>query len=284
MAKQIPWEWLYGEADDDDTRRLLDEVRRQRDFVLENNRFVSDDGLFSLRLGGRRIWLRWCSAFSQIEVYCELFRHDNHFLATDFSGRHAAVVIDLGANEGYYVLKVKEANPYCRVFALEPNPHSFELLERNLEANGLTDVVLLNRAVAAEDGRMALPIVKGMPAICGQGLFQVARPWLKADFVETMPVDAMSLASLWRVSNLDTVDILKIDVEGMETEVLQGAGDLLPKIHRIVVECHSPFSREAVAVFMAEKGFDLVLEEDPEHANYYGDLYFVNPEAERVRA
>ena len=65
--------------------------------------------------------------------------------------------VDVGANIGYYtVLAAHKVGPEGRVFAFEPDPESFALLQRNVERNGLSQVVLENKAAGAENGTLEL--------------------------------------------------------------------------------------------------------------------------------
>ena len=67
--------------------------------------------------------------------------------------------IDVGANFGYYtVLASKLVGPTGRVIAFEPDPRSFQLLERNVARNGCTNVVLEQKALADKPGTLTLHV------------------------------------------------------------------------------------------------------------------------------
>ena len=74
-----------------------------------------------------------------------------------------------------------------------------------------------------------------------------------------------------------SIDILKMDTEGMEAEILATDPELLSStVRRIVLERHSRELRDAVFHILRDTGFVLVHEEDPLIQKYYGDMYFVN--------
>ena len=98
------------------------------------------------------------------------------------------------------------------------------------------------------------------------------RPWLKKEMIEKIKVDCITLSELFENYKIEKVDILKIDVEGMELEILKSGKNLLNKICKIVVEWHSKEIKARIKKFLKEKGFKLVFEEEKE----CGDLYFVN--------
>ena len=63
------------------------------------------------------------------------------------------VVLDVGANVGYYTLIFAECvGETGKVFAFEPDPTNFALLKKNIEANGVKNVVLVQKAVSDTTG------------------------------------------------------------------------------------------------------------------------------------
>jgi hypothetical protein len=72
------------------------------------------------------------------------------------------VVLDIGANIGYYTLIfAKLVGEEGKVFAFEPEPTNFSLLEKNVEINGYKNVVLIQKAVSNETGKIRLYLSKG---------------------------------------------------------------------------------------------------------------------------
>ena len=59
-----------------------------------------------------------------------------------------------GANIGLSVLYFKRLFPACRIYAYEPDPYIFEILQRNVTEFHLTDVTLVNEAVAEFSGEL----------------------------------------------------------------------------------------------------------------------------------
>lgn len=67
------------------------------------------------------------------------------------------VVVDVGANIGYYTLLLaKQVGHAGRVFAFEPDPVNFDLLQRNVERNGYRNIVLERLAVSDVTGSVTL--------------------------------------------------------------------------------------------------------------------------------
>lgn len=127
------------------------------------------------------------------------------------------VFADVGANLGLYTLwAARRAGPDGAVHAFEPVPATRARLLRNLELNGFRNVTLLSGAVGATAGRITLHTV---PAISGLSS-RYAHP-------EGIPVDAEVTTLDAYFAGRRTPDLVKIDVEGMELEVLRGARGLL---------------------------------------------------------
>lgn len=276
MSKTIDTKWLKNQAADSQSRQKLTELIQLRNRILDNNEFIKTDALFKVNLGKYKIWLREYSAFSTIEVYEEIFKKNNHFQVPGFSGTSASIIIDIGANEGFYLLKIKENNPACKIIAVEPSPYSFSILEKNVNANNLENVTLINKVVGQEVTTTTFECVKEIGAISGKGLRLINRPWLKDDYIEQKQIEMVTLEQILYDNGIEKVDILKIDVEGMEIEVLQGARRCLDRIDRIVVERHSKKLRDEIVTFLNRHGFTMIFEEDPCFEQYYGDLYFIN--------
>lgn len=134
--------------------------------------------------------------------------------------------IDVGANIGVFTLPfARFVRGDGRVIALEPEPANFAVLERRVRASGLKELVQLHRAVAAErEGTLYLSVNPAHP-----GDHKIA------DHGE--PVPGLTLDRLIKDAGDPRVSLIKIDVQGAELRVLQGAAEVIDK-HRpaLVIE------------------------------------------------
>lgn len=95
--------------------------------------------------------------------------------------------------------------------------------------------------------------------------------------INKQTVQLATIEQIFTLYSLTNVGILKIDVEGMEDEIVGSLTQpVAAKIRRIVIERHSKDLRNIVTDGLLRLGFELVYEEDPSFEQYYGDLYFVN--------
>src|SRR4051812_5229991 len=135
-------------------------------------------------------------------------------------GMNVALV---GADVGYYVLLAAALSRTGRVFAFEPFPAHFAILERNVRDNGLDNVRLFDAAagVREQTAELVNPGTESRLDLSGGGAADGERV-----AVAVRPLDAVLTAELPAGGKLDFV---QIDVEGAEWDVLRGAERLLAR-------------------------------------------------------
>lgn len=140
--------------------------------------------------------------------------------------------LDIGAHVGVYTLLAAAANPSLRGYAFEPIPLLCQQLCTNVELNGyLNRVVIERRAMSDRVETNALFFVAGDPAM--SSLNQDAA---RGDVRETLQISCETVDHFVHQRALAALDLIKIDVEGAETKVLNGAKRTL-KAHRPVIIC-----------------------------------------------
>jgi FkbM family methyltransferase len=123
--------------------------------------------------------------------------------------------LDVGANIGYYTaLAARAVGPNGKVIALEPDPESFKYLEQTIAANAVGNVQAF--PVAASDAPATLPLYISADNRGDNRLYAPSGKWPQVE-VEAVPTDAL-LAE----NKIDTVDFIKIDVQGYEPKVIAG--------------------------------------------------------------
>lgn len=170
--------------------------------------------------------------------------------------RPGDVVLDVGANHGFAACWF--AHRGARVYAWEPAPEVFSLLERNVKANGLADrVVAFPEAISGREGRAELAI---SPVLGG------GTSTLHPELAATLPITGRtevrvrSLPAVIRELDLRRIRLLKLDCEGSELEILRSLdGDLFDRIDSLAIEYHPavyPLS-ELIATLEAVGGLHL---------------------------
>ncbi len=126
------------------------------------------------------------------------------------------VCYDCGANVGYFTLVMSAlVGPAGQVFAFEPDPRHADALRKHMELNDCRNVVVKEIALSNCSGTTLFMSAKSMSAISQDGNVVVA-----CDSLDRL--------------GLPAPDVMKIDVEGAELDVLDGASRLLRE-HRPVV-------------------------------------------------
>ena len=133
MAKNLDNEWLLSQAATSAERETIRSILEMREKLISQHDFHTGNKIITLKLGENIISVRECSAPATLEVYHEIFRENDHFLHKDFLLSNAECIIDVGANEGFYMLRVAKANPAARIICIEPNPSAFEILLKILK-------------------------------------------------------------------------------------------------------------------------------------------------------
>jgi FkbM family methyltransferase len=141
--------------------------------------------------------------------------------------RPGMAVVDIGANIGYFTtLAAQKVGPTGRVVALEPDLYNYSLLTRNIEANGLTDVLPIHAALGAAPGTARL--FRSRNNYGDHRLYGETRPgwWygLRRTIArrECVSVPVETLDRVAAEHNLGRVDFIKMDIQGYECWALAG--------------------------------------------------------------
>lgn len=128
-----------------------------------------------------------------------------------------SLILDVGANRGQYAALARAAFPRARIISFEPNPEAFSALRER--AAGL-DVEAVPLGCGRSPGEALL-------FDCGGGSpLATLVPDVHADAVETT-VELTSIDDFCAERGIASIDLLKIDVEGAEHAVLEGAQRML---------------------------------------------------------
>lgn len=210
-----------------------------------------------------------------VRLFGSVFHYDSHYsyfhsLVEHYGGnvywfrtsRPDPVIIDVGANIGDSVLYFKWLYPRAVIHSFEPGTPMFRLLKRNVAENRLSDVHMHHEALSGRDGTIELTITPG--SYLGSSFHG---PPLGYDetlygMTEREEVVMRRFSDRIRELGIDRIDMLKVDIEGSETELLRDAAPLLGQVERIAVEYHvAPDSDhnsfdETVSI-LHDAGFDL---------------------------
>lgn len=175
--------------------------------------------------------------------------------------REGDVVVDIGAHVGVHaLLAARLVGPRGRIYAFEPDPDNYRILQKNIAANGYTNITAANQAVSDRSGA-------GLLFRSGQGndrhsMFRNPRSVLQQEgtAVRTTTLDDFLEAEGW-----PAVRLVKMDIEGAEPLALSGMNRLLERSaelamlvefapESLMAAGHSP---PEVLRLLAEAGFEI---------------------------
>lgn len=203
-------------------------------------------------------------------IYNEVIVKQEYF-QEGLSVAGAGCVMDVGANIGIFTMEVKAKAPGATVYAFEPIPDTFRVLEQNVSLLQGSAVHLYHVAIGSQDhGEISFTFYPNMPgnSTSLQSLKDDNKPVMDqifgkqaADFFyqsETRTAPVRTLSSVIREQGITSVDYLKIDVEGSELSVLAGIEEMhWPLIRQVAIEAHTAQLREQVCETLSQRGFEV---------------------------
>ena len=143
-------------------------------------------------------------------------------------------IIDVGAYIGLSTIYFKSIYPDSKILAFEPNPYAKEILKENIFNNGLEDIEVLPYAIDSSEGKKDFFIDVSSDNWQSTGGF-IENSW-NGKVVNNTKIQVGTK----KLSNYlnRPVDLLKIDIEGIEDRVLKESEDYLDNVKNILIEYH----------------------------------------------
>lgn len=161
------------------------------------------------------------------------------------------IVVDIGANIGVFTLFAAQQTQN-RVYSFEPFQGNVEFLNRNVNNNGLSNVIVHSVAVSAMNGYTKLFLAE-IPG--GHLLFDHN---IRGKLEEYVTIPTITLQRIIDENNLQKIDFLKMDCEGTEGSILISTPkDYLQRIRKISMEFHdnvSELKHEEIRKLLEEAG------------------------------
>jgi FkbM family methyltransferase len=151
--------------------------------------------------------------------------------------KNCKVFVDVGANIGGYSIRTAK---YCKVYAIEPLPRNYKILKINEKLNNVK-INSFNIAAGNKNGKVKL--------------YYTARKWHKPSIKHEQNYFAeVEMKPLDEIINEESIDLMKIDVEGAEDLVLEGARNLLKRTKMVIIEKNKESFSNAYKI-LKEEGF-----------------------------
>jgi FkbM family methyltransferase len=167
------------------------------------------------------------------------------------SSSPSPLIYDCGANVGTSVLYFKHLYPAARITAFEADPQIAAILRNNLHTNGLQQVEIIDKAVWVNDAGIEI----------SQEGADGASVYGKANKIR---IPSMRLRNY--LQREQHIDMLKIDIEGAETAVLQDCQDALSHVAHLFIEYHAyeegPQELDSILAILRKNGFRYFIRDD----------------------
>jgi FkbM family methyltransferase len=170
--------------------------------------------------------------------------------------KQGMVVLDIGAHHGLYtLLAARKVGRTGKVVAFEPSPKERERLMAHLRLNRVQNrVTVVPTALGKETAESILYMVIGKETGCNS-----LRPPAVKEPTEEVRVPVTSLDTFLAQQKVGRIDFIKMDIEGAELGVLEGAQDVLAKRPRPVILAELADSRTLAWGYSASAIYDFLV-------------------------
>ena len=178
-------------------------------------------------------------------------------------GKSKLNIIDAGCNIGLFSFY---AHPFAeRIIAIEPSKEHFAVMNHMFQFNKLENIIPLNVALSHEKGKGVLHHNNNVTMYSLSELVQ--DPSLEAE-----EVDMLTIEEIMNENGMDKVDFLKLDVEGVEAEILCGESfeKVAPRINALVYEWHAWSGRNPTQINNALADYGYTVKQIPSEATIFG--------------
>ena len=221
--------------------------------------YYPDPEMFSIPIHRRELWPKLAEKH---------LRDADDYWFHVYKPRAGDAIVDIGAGHGEDVFAFSRAvGPEGQVWAIEPHPVSFQILEKFCALNGLSHVTGLNYACVDRPASLqieTMPVWESNYVRDGE-----ATPTSHA-------VEGVTFDSLCERYGIDRIDFLKMNIEGAERTALPGCREALQRAGNVCIAAHDfrtargegeAFSTLSfVREFLTAAGFQLITrDEDPRY-------------------
>jgi FkbM family methyltransferase len=138
--------------------------------------------------------------------------------------RNIKTVLDIGANTGIYSLIAKSLDNNKKVYAFEPLPKVFDFLKMNCKKNNF-EININNVALSNYDGYAQIYLPEHSDFAYSVTVNKNLLP--QSVLYKEMAIKVLRLDTFIIDNNIDSIDLIKLDVETHEVEVIEGMGNFL---------------------------------------------------------
>jgi len=160
-------------------------------------------------------WRKYLLPYNHFEASVFWYRHGLEKV-NDLSALKGKAIVDVGGYIGDSVLILSELDAEC-IVTFEADPNNYEMLKQTIKMNEIENVICENRALGAEEGTITV-------AIGDSSSSTVNRPGF--EYTGSVEIPMTTLDAYVEKHKLN-VGLIKVDIEGAETDFLKGAKETI---------------------------------------------------------
>lgn len=241
-------------------RKLSNRLLRHRLINLYNACFTT----ISDNIDGHKIHYQLNTDIGEKLFFDGHFEKEEISICEKFLSKNS-IVLDVGANIGIHSLYFSKIAKEGMILAIEPSPKTYNILLRNIY--GKKNIIPLNIAIA--DSTSILDFYEAE-----DNAYSSLKDTRRKRIKTVHPVVAFSIDQLLSNLYLEQIDLVKIDVEGLEQLVLEGMTDTIAK-YKPCIFCeiykgeNSNLRPEGTVDFVCAEGYSAFVVSDGELLPYH---------------
>ncbi len=204
---------------------------------------LNDPQIHKLKFNGRNLNFYIRSFSGDFDVFYEVFWRKNYSLKKT-KLQHFQTIMDIGANVGYTSVFYHLDYPKANIYSVEPSKSSYVILKKNTAE--FKNIHCINAAVYTKNTE--LDFVESDLAYNSK---------INVSEGSNYKVKAYTISKLMEMCQLKEIDLLKIDIEGIENILFTENNQWLAKVNHLIVELHHPYNLQALLADVSPFGFQL---------------------------
>ncbi len=196
----------------------------------------------------------------------EIFMENAYSIGLKKPIKKNPVIIDIGANVGFFSMFALSKYPACTVYSYEPINSNYRQLLKNKELNITKKIICFNKAVCGYNGVVKINFDNTDSFTTSASIVDNAGQ-CNGDFID---VPCLTLSEIFKENHLTQCDLLKIDCEGAEYDILFNTPEeILNKIDQMALEIHAGRNEnenlQSLKEFLTRFNFNLFQFDDKPH-------------------
>jgi len=205
------------------------------------------DKHYLVRCPGGKIYLNLRENKSEREKFIGYYEYQKTNLFKKMV-KPGMTILDIGTNKGYFsLLSAKKMDDDGQVLSFEPHPKNCYWIKKSISVNGYKSIKLFQVALSNKNGEMRLFV----------GAKSGHHSLVRNQELGSIAISTRKLDDILAEQKISKVDLIKIDVEGAEIQVLEGANKLLAQQSpKLLIDIHD-IDRKKLFRILEKFGFKI---------------------------